>query len=356
MDHPLMIAALRRVLRTGLALPQRLRDMALGPPLVNDRGQALDPDVHVMCRLNQLTQPPLVSKSPQASRVGMRRGTATVAKPRDSRTQVRELVVADRPARLYQARALIPNRPPLLVFYHGGGWALGDLDTHDGFCSRVAAEAGFAVLAIDYRLAPEHPCPAPFDDALAAFLAACEQAQALGCDPTRVAVGGDSAGGNLAAAVAMACRDSGGPTPWLQLLIYPAVDLRRLTESHRTCASGPLLTAADIEGFLAYFAAPDITDVRVSPGIATDLAGLPPAIVTTAGFDVLRDEGEDYARRLDAAGVRVTSLHAAGLPHGYISMDGCIAAADFENQRIIAALRAEAAAPAPRAMAPMASA
>lgn len=356
MDHPLVIAALRGVLRTGLALPRRARDLAFGPPLINDRGQALDPDVHVLCRLNELTQAPLVSKTMAASRTGMRRGTAVVSRPRDARTQVRDLVVGGRPARQYRPRAAPQNAPPLLVFYHGGGWALGDLDTHDGLCSRIAAEAGYVVVAIDYRLAPEHPSPAPFDDALAAYLDARARAAELGADPERVAVGGDSAGGNLAAAVAMACRDHQHPLPWLQLLIYPALDLRRLTASHRTCARGPLLTAADIQAFLDAFAAPDITDVRVSPGIAADLHGLPPAIVTTAGFDVLRDEGEDYARRLAEAGVQVTALHAAALPHGYAAMDGVIRAADAEIGRFIEALRSAARAAPRRAMAPEASA
>ena len=339
MDHPLVIQGLRGVLRAGLALPQRVRDLAFGKQRVNDSGDVLDADIHVMVRLDELTQPPLVAKTVAASRAGMRRGTAIVSRPRDPRTTVRDLVVAGRPARHYRPRG-DTGQLPLLVFYHGGGWALGDLDTHDGFCSRVAAEAEFVVISVDYRLAPEHPCPAPFDDSLAAYLDARARAGELGGDPDRVAVGGDSAGGNLASAVSMACRDGGHPLPWLQLLIYPAVDLRRLTASHRTCADGPLLTAHDVQAFLDFFAAPDLTDVRVSPGCAADLSGLPRAIVHTAGFDVLRDEGQDYAKRMAAAGVDVTALHAAALPHGFISMDGLIPAADAENARLIEALRA----------------
>lgn len=337
------VEALRRKLlglglRGGLALPDVLRHRFFGPAPRNDRGDLLDGDAHVIARLQELTQPPLGDHDVRRSRAAMRRGAALVARPRPTGMEVQDGQTAGIPTRLYRPAGL-PPKPALLVYYHGGGWAIGDLDTHDGLCARLAVELPAVVLSVDYRLAPEHPCPAAIDDALAAFRAAREQAAALGCDPDRVAVGGDSAGGNLSAAVSMACRDAGEPMPSAQLLIYPATDLRRVTASHRTCADNPMLGAADVQFFLDNYAAPDLEDPKVSPGAAADLAGLPPAVVTTCGFDPLRDEGEDYARRLDAAGVQATHLHHPTLMHGYASMDAAMPAADAAVAALIAAFR-----------------
>ncbi len=327
--------------RLAVGLPTFARLALFGTPPRNDRGDALDDATHVLAKLDEWALGALSQPEIEVSRTAMRRGTASVAKARPPSVVVRATSIAGRPARAYFPATDGKNatKPPLLVFFHGGGWAVGDLDTHDSLCARIAADAGWAVLSVDYRLAPEHPCPAPFDDAIAAFRAAPAWAADAGVATTGIAVGGDSAGGNLSAAVSVATRDAGETMPALQLLIYPALDLRRLTPSHTSCAAGPLLTSADIDHFLKLFAAPDITELSVSPGLVADVAGLPTTIITSAGFDPLRDEAEAFAERLSAAGVDVTHLHAPTLAHGYASMDGAVAAADVQVGLICQALR-----------------
>ena len=218
---------------------------------------------------------------------------------------------------------------PVLVYYHGGGWTIGDLDTHDVPCREFANLARCAVASVDYRLAPEHKLPAAFDDAVAATHWVHAHARSLGIDASRLAVGGDSAGGNLAAAVAIAFRDTAGPRIAMQTLIYPAVDQTADTPSHASFAEGYLLTRDAILWFKGnYLRGPaDEADWRASPLRAGDLAGLPPAYVITAGFDPLLDEGRAYAERLREAGVKVTYECFAGMIHGFVTMGGVIAAA-----------------------------
>ena len=209
--------------------------------------------------------------------------------------------------------------PPLLVFYHGGGWVIGDLDTHDGVCRFLAAAAGVAVLSVDYRLAPEHPFPAPTEDAWAAFAWAAENAATLGADPARIAVGGDSAGGNMAAVVCRRARDEDGPVPAMQLLIYPVTDSAEDPRSRLLFADGFLLTKADMDHFEGFYVGPgtDIDHPDISILKAPDLSGLAPAYVATAGFDPLRDEGEAYAIRMREEGTRVALRRYPGLIHGF---------------------------------------
>jgi acetyl esterase len=201
----------------------------------------------------------------------------------------------------------------------GGGWVIGDLDTHDTACRHLAREAEAGVLSIAYRLAPELRFPAAVDDALAAFHWAAANAGGLGFDPARVAVAGDSAGGNLAAVVAQLAGRDGGPRPAAQFLAYPVTDLSTKHASYRLFAEGFLLTERDMDWFRAHYVPDAATalDPRASPLLAPDLHGLPPAVVLTCGFDVLRDEGEAYARRLEQAGVRVALRRNAGLIHGF---------------------------------------
>jgi acetyl esterase len=229
------------------------------------------------------------------------------------------------PLRLYRPMVPVTAAPaalPVLVYYHGGGWLMGDLDTHDTLCRELANAAGCAVVAVDYRMAPEHRFPAAVDDALAATRWVHQQAAALGLDASRLAVGGDSAGGNLAAVVALAARDAGDLPIRFQLLIYPATDMRRGAPSHTTNGDGYLLTKETIDYFHGHYiidVAHDL-DWRASPLLHPDLSRLPPALVLTAGFDPLRDEGMDYAAALTAAGNRAAYVCFERQIHGFITM------------------------------------
>jgi acetyl esterase len=207
----------------------------------------------------------------------------------------------------------------LLVYLHGGGWVVGDLDTHDQPCRFLAREAGVRVLSIDYRRAPEHPFPTPLDDCVAATRFAIQEAHRFAADPARVAIGGDSAGGNLAAGVARLLTLEDGPRPAFQLLIYPVTDLSRKRDSYRLFSDGFFLTEHQMDWYRNHYLADpgDATDPRASPILAPVVADLPPAHVVTAGFDVLRDEGEEYAALMRGAGVPVTSVREAGLIHGF---------------------------------------
>jgi acetyl esterase len=225
------------------------------------------------------------------------------------------------PLRVYRP-AGVPDatRLPAHVYFHGGGWVIGDIETHDVLCRQLTAEAGVAVVSVDYRLAPEHKFPASVDDAWAATRWVASHADELGVDARRLSVGGDSAGGNLAAVVALLARDAGAPAIALQVLVYPVTDLGTETKSYADLADGYMLTRDSMRWFRAQYLAKeeDALDWRVSPIRATLLAGLPPALVITAGFDPLRDEGEAYARRLREAGVRTVLRRHPGYVHGFI--------------------------------------
>ena len=232
---------------------------------------------------------------------------------------------------------------PLLVFYHGGGWTIGDLDTHDALCRLTCRDADVHVLSVDYRLAPEHPAPAAVDDAYAAFRWAHAHAGDLGAIPDKVAVGGDSAGGNLAAVVSQLARDDGGPTPVLQWLIYPRTDFTAQTRSLSLFAEGFLLTKRDIDWFeTQYLGGSDLgpTDPRISPLLAESLSGLPPALIATAGFDPLRDEGDRYAAALRAAGTPVDLRSLGSLTHGFASLFPLGGGSAVATTELVSALRA----------------
>lgn len=247
----------------------------------------------------------------------------------------------DIPARHYRPAG--GGAGPLLVFYHGGGFALGDLESHDALCRLTCRDADVAVLAIDYRLAPEHPAPAGVDDAYAAFRWAHDHAEELGGLPGRVAVGGDSAGGNLAAAVSLLARDDGGPVPILQWLLYPVVDCTAVTRSRTLFGDGFLLTKYDIDWFTAQYLGRsqlDPTDPRVSPLLAGDLSGLPPALVAVAGFDPLHDEGEQFATALRAAGVEVDLRRLTSMTHAFMNLFPLGGGSATATAELISALRA----------------
>ena len=232
--------------------------------------------------------------------------------------EIRDVQAGAIPCRLYRPSA--QTDLGLLVFFHGGGWVIGDLNSHDGGCRSLANKSGHAVLSVDYRLAPEHKFPAAFDDCATALKWAYDNASALGIDNTRMAVGGDSAGGNLAAAVALA---EVVPLKF-QMLIYPAVDMRMESPSINENANGPILTKSVMAWFVAHYMSSDAdrANISASPMLASDeqLKKMPPAIVITAQFDPLRDEGEAYGKRLVENGVSVTITRYNGAFHGFFNM------------------------------------
>ncbi|MFN9773727.1 MAG: alpha/beta hydrolase [Burkholderiales bacterium] len=224
------------------------------------------------------------------------------------------------PLRLY--RPVAEGTLPVLVYYHGGGWVIGDLDTHDVLCRQLALQAGCAVVAVDYRMGPEHRFPAAVDDCVAATRWVRTNAASLGVDASRLAVGGDSAGGNLAAVVALVARDAGNLPIAFQLLIYPATDQRRVAPSHTTNAQGYLLTADSMRYYHDHYIDDPKHDLdwRASPLLAPSLAKLPPAFVLVAGYDPLRDEGVQYAQKMTEDGSRATLVSFERQIHGFVPM------------------------------------
>jgi acetyl esterase len=245
------------------------------------------------------------------------------------------------PIRVYKPQDA-GNALPVHVFFHGGGWVIGDLDTHDAYCRELCRLAGCIVVAVDYRLAPEHPFPAAVDDAWAAINWVAENGASLGADTARISVGGDSAGGNLSAVVAQMARDNGGPRLCFQLLIYPATDLAMDTPSHRENAEGYMLTRGSMNWFLGHYcpALDQRSSARLSPLKSARFDALPPAYVITAEFDPLRDEGEAYAERMREAGVPVECHRYDGMIHGFVCMFRLIPAAHPALEKAAAALRA----------------
>ncbi|PHS39752.1 MAG: hypothetical protein COA91_05650 [Robiginitomaculum sp.] len=240
--------------------------------------------------------------------------------------EVRDIEVtgADGPlkARLYVPANVKPNSPAL-IFYHGGGWVMGGLDSHDRPCRRICAVGDIVVLAVDYRLAPEHAFPAAVDDAVAAFHWACENADKLGIDKTKLAVGGDSAGGNIAASIALSLRGDVRGEPAFQLLIYPALQAFGKTQSHERFGQGYALDKADMNFFITSYAGENANtskDARLWPLLADDFKNAPPAYIITAGQDPLQDDGIQYASQLEKSGINATHKHYPSMTHGFCSM------------------------------------
>ncbi|MBP6767425.1 MAG: alpha/beta hydrolase [Reyranella sp.] len=288
---------------------------------------ALDPEsqrlIDLMAAANR---PAWNTLSPQAARdlyLSLRPGAQG---PRPAEVTVVDRTIpgpaGDIPVRLYRpASAPADAALPALVYAHGGGWVFGNLDSHDVLCAQLAIEAGIAVFHVDYRLAPEARFPGAFDDVVAALKWVAANGASVGIAPTRLAIGGDSAGGNLAAAVSLWARDHGGPKLLMQLLAYPVTDAVARAESYRHFEDGYGLNAVTMEWFFDHYT-PDRasrSDWRVSPLRAASLAGLPPALVVTAGYDPLRDEGRAYAWRLQQEGTQADLVEFGGMLHGFLS-------------------------------------
>lgn len=288
----------------------------------------LDPQAQAL--LDQMAAagaPPLDTLSPADARAATA-GFKDLGGPPEEVAKVEDRTVPG-PAGAIPVRVYTPSGSgpfPALVYYHGGGWVIGDLEVVDPVCRSLTNAANCVVVSVDYRLAPEHKFPAAADDCYAATKSVVEHAAEFGIDPARVAIGGDSAGGNLAAVVALMARDQGGPRIVHQLLVYPVTDHSYETVSYRDNADGYLLTKASMKYFWDhYLRGPDDSiNPLASPLRAPSLANLPPAFVMTAEFDPLRDEGEAYAKRLQAAGVPVESKRYDGMVHGFFWMAGVL--------------------------------
>ena len=231
----------------------------------------------------------------------------------------------DIPARLYAPRVGAATLPAV-TYFHGGGWVQGDLETHHGLCARLAKHADALVVAVDYRLAPEHKFPAAVDDCLAAYRWVRTRGRDIGADSARVAVAGDSAGGNLSAVVSQLAASAGGPVPTCQVLIYPAVDFSLETDSHRELAEGHVIPRDRVVWYMEQYlrSQADKSDLRASPLRAPSLAGQPPTMIVTAGFDPLREEGHAYAEGLRQAGVDVVYREYPGQIHAFVSLTKAI--------------------------------
>lgn len=281
----------------------------------------LDPRVQAFLQAAQAASTPIHEQTPQQARQEMLAQTQMLG-PGEAVANVTDASLpgpgGDIPIRIYRPAVHTPS--PCLVYFHGGGFVIGSIDTHDGMCRAMANGAEMTVISVDYRLAPEHKFPAAVDDAYAATCEIVRRAEQLGIDPQRIAVGGDSAGGNLAAVVALMARERSGPDLAMQLLLYPVTDANLETRSYLEYAEGYMLTRAAMAWFWDHYLADpaEREHVYASPLRAGDLSKLPPALVITAECDPLCDEGDAYAERLEQAGVPVTFTRYPGMIHGFI--------------------------------------
>jgi acetyl esterase len=308
---------------------------------------SLDPDAQrVLDLMRESGRPAVETLTPQEAREFYRTSRGALQPEPEQVAEVKPLAApgpaGDITLRWYRGLGTDPSATlPGLVYYHGGGWVIGDLDTHDGVCRSLANAAGCVVVSVDYRLAPEHKFPAAVDDCSAATRWVLENAARLGIDGKRVFVGGDSAGGKLAAVMALLARDGAIPPLCGQLLIYPATDLLASYPAYQRITEGFPLTASTSRWFLDHYIRDrsDALDWRASPLRAVDLGGTAPALVLTASYDPLCDEGEAYARRLEREGVRVAYIHFADQIHGFLTMGRVIRASGTAIKMMAAWLR-----------------
>lgn len=307
----------------------------------------LDPGAQrVLELIKEIGRPPLHTLSPAEAREASAKSRPVLQPDPPEVAEVENLTCPGPagavPLRRYRGLGTDPKAAlPCLFFMHGGGWVIGDLDSHDQVCRALANYAGCCVIAVDYRLAPEHPFPAAVEDCAAALRFVAAHAAALRIDSGRIAVGGDSAGGNLSAVLALMGRDGDVPAPCFQLLLYPATDMAGFRPAHQRFTEGYPLTTETMRWFINHYVrdAAQRLDWRASPLRATTLAGVAPAFVMTCGHDPLVDEGIAYAKRLEGEGVSVIHLHVADQMHAYLTMGKFITASDLTLRQAAAALR-----------------
>lgn len=345
-DRSLKTRIARSALRAALSAPPHFLRGLAGPAPVNDRGHALDLSTHALLRLVLDARKPSDHRGIGLMRHEMDDGGPIADFPPAPLLRIEERAIRGPEhhfaVRIYEPRSPSPSPRPVCLYFHGGGFVLGSLRSHDGVCGRIAERAKCLVVSVDYRLAPEHRFPAAAHDAIAAYRWCVTHARSLGVDPRRIAVAGDSAGGNLAAVVAWHERASDSP-PSFQLLVYPSTDLEHPTESYRLFATGYLLETNTSRWFRSQYLRheDDLRSPLASVMRAPCLRGTPPAHIVTAGFDPLRDEGEAYARKLAQAGVRVALRCEQHLTHGFFSLGGILDSARRAIDRSIDVLASE---------------
>ncbi len=335
----------RLLVRTLLSLPGKwLVAMSGGKPLTIE-GRVLDPRLQFAGSLGK-RGPTLDSMTPEAARKAASEGLALLDGEVARDIEIENIILPVPGRKAIRARSYKPRLPnrlvPTLVYFHMGGCVIGELETCEVFCSQIALRSGCLVISVDYRLAPEHKYPAAVDDALAAFRHVRDNARALGGNPNMVAVGGDSAGGYLSAVISQEMKRANEKPPVLQLLIYPAVDWLSETESMTKFGDVYPLTRPIMAYFRTqYFSKVETEprELRASPGLCKDLSGLPPALIYTAGFDPLVDQGRDYAEALKVAGVPVLYRCYESLSHAFTAMSGAVPAAREAMFEIITDLR-----------------
>lgn len=336
-------AVQRFLARTLLSLPSPILRLMSGGSVVYRGGRTLDPRLQFMAA-QAARMPTMTTLSPDEARRSSAQGAAVYGGRPEPGVRTDAIAIPAPhgviPARLYRPEDQDPATP-VIVYAHFGGGVIGDLDTCDAFCGILAKLARAAVLSVEYRLAPEHRFPAGLEDVLSAFRHAREHAASFGAPAAHAAIGGDSMGGNFAAVVCQELRRVGEPQPALQLLIYPCVDVVSETASMTTYADAFPLSRALMTWFMGHYMGPgaDPADPRLSPIRESDLSGLAPAVVVTAGFDPLVDQGEAYAKALRAAGVPVAYRCYDSLAHGFTAFTGVVPGADVACREIAGLVR-----------------
>ncbi|PIB90680.1 esterase [Caulobacter sp. FWC2] len=336
-------AAQKTILKLIMSLPSPILRAMSGGGVVYKGGRTLDPRFQFFANAAK-KMPAMTTLSPAEAVAGSARGLAAVQGPLEPGVRTESLSI-EGPNGPIPARAYRPDgqdsSAPLIVYAHMGGGVIGDLESCHAFCSILARIARTAVISVDYRLAPEHKFPAGLEDVLAAYRWARDNTGRFGAAPVPPAIGGDSMGGNFSAIVAQEMQRKGEPQPALQILIYPAVDVASETPSMTTYADAYPLTRATMDWFMGHYMSADAdpADPRLSPDKTADLTGLAPAVIATAGFDPLVDQGEGYAKRLQAAGVPVLYRCYDSLAHGFTAFTGAIPAADGACREIAGLVR-----------------